>query len=176
MGRCCWQMCDQLLTELVPIWKFLFEIQVFQSSYLVWLIDIQPRMVNSSINQCWLLNIRYLGNRFQLHFNQITLICIQQIVFENDVCQTAASLSRPQCAKTSNDIITSPGLRSYLLVKWVPDEILDRHTIPRFSLYFCVLSAIQRLLYCFRILRTPNYVTSTYINILANNTGAIPLS
>ena len=49
------------------------------------------------LNQCWLNANWTLGNKVQWNFNQITSIFIQKNSCENTVCETASTLSRPQC-------------------------------------------------------------------------------
>ena len=49
------------------------------------------------LNQCWNIVNWTLGNKLQWNFNRNSNIFIQEIAFENVVCEMASILSRPQC-------------------------------------------------------------------------------
>ena len=57
-------------------------------------------MPSHHLNQCWHIYNWPHGNTFQWNSNKNAKNCIQENIFENEVCETTAILSQPQCVNT----------------------------------------------------------------------------
>ena len=103
------------------------------------------------LNQCWYIVNWTLRNMIQLNFSRNQNIFIQEKALQNDICEMASILSRPQCVKpvvstVPTDSLASSGVRTSAGMVMIKITACV-HIAPSVKelIMSCIFSAVTRI-------------------------------